>query len=210
MIYEQLQKYCETLQEEFDRIPLKRKQILEQIAVYITNKTRADKPVQLMYICTHNSRRSHLGQIWAMVARVYYNNRHIQAFSGGTEVTAFHINAIQALRRAGLDVRILTAGTNPVYEVVFGSTEEPIVCFSKAYDDQQDLKEEFAAIMMCSDAEENCPFISGAGFRAATTYDDPKAADNTVMQDAIYDERCRQIAREVFYTFSKLNSTADE
>jgi len=47
-------------------------------------------------------------------------------------------------------------------------------------------------------------FPKGVELRIGTTYDDPKVFDDTPLQDAKYDERCRQIAIETFYVFSKL------
>jgi arsenate reductase len=114
------------------------------------------------------------------------------------------------LKRIGFNITIAKEGMNPVYLVRFGDTEKPVTCFSKVYDHEVNPQSSFAAIMTCSDAEENCPFIPGVEFRIATTYDDPKAADHTASQDATYDERCRQIAREVFYVFSKLNPPTHE
>lgn len=204
MIYEPIKKYCETLIEEFHNIPAQRKQILEKISEYGAGRLKNNKPLQLIYICTHNSRRSHFGQVWASVAGAYYK-KQIAAYSGGTEATAFNMNAINALNRVGFKITKSGDGSNPTYQLKFGDDEKAIECFSKVYDNPVNPHSEFGAIMTCSDAEENCPFIPGVDFRIATTYDDPKASDNTPMQDRTYDERCRQIAREVFYVFSKLN-----
>jgi hypothetical protein len=93
---------------------------------------------------------------------------------------------------------------NPTYQISFSKNEGPIECFSKVYDDIKNPKLNFAAIMTCSDAEENCPFIPGVELRIGTTYDDPKAFDNTPIQDSKYDERCKQIALETLYVFSKI------
>jgi arsenate reductase len=210
MIYEIIKGFCQTLTNEFDKIPSERKSVLEKITAYIESRMKASKPVQLIYICTHNSRRSHFGQIWAMVAAAYYNVRGTNSFSGGTEATAFNSNAINALKRVGLDISVTTDGKNPVYQVKFGDGEAAIDCFSKVYDHEVNPQSEFAAIMTCSDAEENCPFIPAVDIRIATTYDDPKASDHTPMQDSTYDERCRQIGREVLYVFSKLNTSTHE
>lgn len=204
MIYEQIKIYCETLIKEFHSIPEQRKQILEEIAAYAQDRIKMDKPVRLIYICTHNSRRSHFGQIWAMVANTYYK-KQITAYSGGTEVTAFNIHAINALKRIGFEISKLGDNINPTYKVKFDDHEQAIECFSKVYDHPINPHTQFAAIMTCSEAEVNCPFIPGVDFRMATTYEDPKVSDNTPMNDVTYDERCRQIAREVFYMFSKLN-----
>ncbi|HSH65433.1 MAG TPA: protein-tyrosine-phosphatase, partial [Bacteroidia bacterium] len=172
MIYEPIKKYCDTLMEEFHNIPAQRKQILERISQYSANRLKSNKPLQLIYICTHNSRRSHFGQVWASVAGTYYN-KQLTAYSGGTEATAFNINARNALHRIGFKITKSENSANPIYRLQFGDTEKPIECFSKVYDHPPNPQTEFAAIMTCSDAEENCPFIPGVDFRMATPYDDP-------------------------------------
>lgn len=200
-----IKTYCDEIVKEFDSIPAERKILLEKISSYIQLKKQEHKPIQLVYVCTHNSRRSHFGQIWAQVAAHFYNIKNVRTFSGGTEATAFNINAINAITRVGFRIEKTTDTTNPIYHLYFDETEKPIQCFSKVYHDNANPKHEFAAIMTCSDAEENCPFILGVELRIGTTYDDPKAFDNTPLQDAKYDERCKQIALETFYVFSKIN-----
>lgn len=203
-MFSPIKNYCDNLTKEFSNIPHQRKELLEKIADYIKSKRSANKPVNLVYICTHNSRRSHYGQVWAKVASVYFNLKNINTFSGGTEATAFNINAINALKRAGFDIKPISIEKNSVYLVHYDEKEPPIRCFSKVYDDPKNPQEEFAAIMTCSDAEENCPFIPGVELRIGTTYDDPKAFDGTPQQDEKYDERCKQIALETLYVFSKV------
>lgn len=197
-----IQSYCDQLIKEFDSISESRKKILEKIADYIKTKKAENIPINLVYICTHNSRRSHFGQVWAKVAADYFCVHSVNTFSGGTEATAFHSNAINALKRIGFEINATTRDKNPLYEVAYAANVKPIICFSKVYDDANNPPKEFAAIMTCSDAEENCPFIPGVELRIATTYDDPKAFDNTPMQDTKYDERCKQIALETLYIFS--------
>ncbi len=205
-MYSAIQSYCDSLVREFDSISAERKAVLEKISGYISQKFEMNQPVNLVYICTHNSRRSHFGQIWAAVACNYYGIANLSTYSGGTEATAFHTNAINALKRVGFNVSVINTDQNPVCRVVFDNLQKPIECFSKIYDDTANPKTDFAAVMTCSDAEENCPFIPGVDFRVGTTYDDPKAFDNTPLQDAKYDERCRQIALETLYAFSKINN----
>ena len=200
-----IKTYCDELIKEFDSISSERKILLEKISQYIQQKKQEHKPILLVYICTHNSRRSHFGQIWAQVAAYYYNLINAKSFSGGTEATAFNTNAINAVKRIGFDVKKTTDTLNPIYHLYYSTKEKPVECFSKVYNDEVNPKHEFAAIMTCSDAEENCPFIPGVELRIGTTYDDPKAFDNTPLQDAKYDERCKQIALETFYVFSKVN-----
>lgn len=199
-----IKAYCDSLTKDFSKIPTQRKEILEKITQYIAKKNTLNKSINLVYICTHNSRRSHFGQVWAHVASKYYGISNVNTYSGGTEATAFNINAINALKRVGFDVKPINIEKNSTFHISFNEKENPIVCFSKVYDDPKNPQSEFAAIMTCSDAEENCPFIPGVELRIGTTYDDPKEFDNTPLQDAKYDERCKQIALETFYVFSKL------
>ena len=199
-----VKEYCDLLVTQFNEIPEIRKALLDEIALYIQNKLENNKPVNLIYVCTHNSRRSHFGQIWAQVASNYYGIKNIHSFSGGTEATAFNPNAINALKRVGFKVDIMKDGLNPVYHVFHDDQAAPSICFSKVYDDAANPQKEFAAIMTCSDAEENCPLITGVELRLGTAYDDPKAFDDMPEQDMKYDERCRQIALETFYVFSKI------
>jgi arsenate reductase len=199
-----IKHYCDKLISQFDSISLERRTLLEKISAYISSKKENNQLTKLVYICTHNSRRSHFGQIWAQVAANYFNVKNVTTFSGGTEATAFNMNAINAIKRVGFDVKPISVDTNSTFHVSFDKIENPIICFSKVYNDAQNPQTNFVAIMTCSDAEENCPFIPGVELRIGTTYDDPKAFDNTPLQDAKYDERCKQIALETLYVFSKV------
>lgn len=199
---EAVESYLQSRIAEFSIIPEERKVILGNIANYVSSKIEKSEQVNLIFICTHNSRRSHFGQIWAAVAADFYYVQNVHTYSGGTEATAFHPNAIESLRRSGLIVQKNSEESNAKYEVSYSSERSPLICFSKVYDDPTNPQSHFAAIMTCSDAEENCPFIPGVELRIGTTYDDPKVSDNTSRQDQTYDERCRQIAREMCYVFS--------
>lgn len=203
-MYQAIKTYCTELTGEFSVISKERKELLEKISQYIAKKQLTNKPVNLVYICTHNSRRSHFGQVWAKVASEFYGIPNIHTFSGGTEATAFNTNAIHALKRIGFDIKPVHIEKNSVFHVFYDDQQKPMECFSKVYDDPKNPQAEFAAIMTCSDAEENCPFIPGVELRIGTTYDDPKAFDKTPQQDQKYDERCRQIALETLYVFSKI------
>jgi len=203
-MFESIQKYCQELTREFEMIPMERKLLLDKIVSYIQSKRTEGRPVNLVYICTHNSRRSHFGQVWAHVASSFFGIKDVFTFSGGTEATAFNQNAIDAFTRIGFEMKKIAEGVNPTYAVVFDTSIPPAICFSKEYDHPQNPQSAFAAIMTCSDAEENCPFIPGVELRIGTTYEDPKAFDNTPFQNEKYDERCRQIARETFYVFSRV------
>lgn len=204
-MYPNIKTYLDGLTKEFNTIQENRKTILTKIANFILQKQKENKPINLIYICTHNSRRSHFGQVWAHVAARYYNINNVNAFSGGTEATSFNSNAINSLKRVGFAIQPISNEKNTRYHVLYDDNENPILCFSKTYDASENPKKEFAAIMTCSDAEKNCPFIPSVELRIGTTYDDPKAYDNTALQDAKYDERCKQIALETLYVFSLIN-----
>ncbi len=166
----------------------------------------AGQTARLTFICTHNSRRSHLAQIWAQAAAAHYGVPHVATFSGGTESTAFNPRAVAALKRAGFDIPEPEAAPNTRYRVAFSEGAEPLVCFSKVYTDAPKPAGEFCAVMTCSDADENCPMVAGAAARFAIPYDDPKAFDGTPQETEKYDERCRQIAREMLYLMSRVSS----
>jgi len=204
-MFTSIQNYCDRLVRDFVKIPEERKERLEKISNYILKKKLNNQPANLIYICTHNSRRSVFGQIWAKVASEYYNILNINTFSGGTEATTFNKNAISALERAGFKIKPLTFDINAIYQVSYDDAKNPIECFSKVYNDPKNPGKGFAAIMTCSDAETNCPYIPRIDLKVGTSYDDPKAFDNTELQNLKYDERCSQIALETLYAFSKIH-----
>lgn len=199
----EIEAYIRQRIAEFDTIPQDRQNELQQMAAFIKRRHDAQKEADLIFICTHNSRRSHLCQIWAQCAAHYYDVRDINTFSGGTEATAFNPRAVSAARKAGFEIEKTGKEDNPVYRVQYAVGAPSMQCFSKKYDDPFNPNENFGAIMTCSDADEACPIVFGAAERITIRYDDPKAFDNTEQETAKYDERCRQIAREMLYAFSQ-------
>lgn len=203
-MYPELIKNCETITAEFDQIPAGRKEELAEVSAYIKQRLADSGTCQLVYICTHNSRRSHFGQLWGQVAAHYYGIRGVVTYSGGTEATAFNPRAVAAAQRAGFRIEKQNDDKNPVYKVTIGEEMEPLTLFSKRYDDAANPQKGFGAILVCSDADEACPIVRGAEKRFAIPYDDPKAFDNTPQETEKYDERSHQIAREVLYVFSQV------
>ena len=185
-------------------VPDVRKALLQPLADYIWMQVASGAVARLTFICTHNSRRSHLAQLWAAAAAQYCGVGPVACFSGGTEVTACNPRAIAALSRAGVQAQAITAGENPVYLLLYAHGVNPLVAFSKVYDQAPNPQTKFAAIMTCSDAEENCPFIPGAEQRFSIAYEDPKAFDGTPEEAAGYDARCRQIATEMLWMFQQV------
>ena len=201
--FPKLQTYVETRVSEMKDIPRERRSALEQLAFYISGKRKNERKVELVFICTHNSRRSHFAQIWAETACRYFGIDEVISFSGGTEATAFSQRAVAAIERAGFSVSH-PEGENPHYMILFSADAKPMECFSKTYDDPFNPRKGFSAIMTCSNADENCPNIPGVEFRIGITYEDPKIADGSSEERQVYDARCAQIATEMFYLFSKV------
>jgi arsenate reductase len=201
-----LAKYVEKVLARMAAIPDERKRQLDALARFVSERRDADEAARLTFICTHNSRRSHLAQLWAATAAAYYGVEGIATFSGGTEATAFNPRAVAALERAGFSVEN-PGGDNPHYQIRYASDGPAMECFSKKYDDAPNPSEGFAAVMTCSDADESCPVVRGASFRIPIRYEDPKIADATPGETAKYDERCFQIATEMFYVLSRVERT---
>ncbi|MFY0687732.1 MAG: protein-tyrosine-phosphatase [Cyclobacteriaceae bacterium] len=179
-----------------------RQKVLEPLVAYIFSKSQKGELVKLTFICTHNSRRSHFGQIWAQVSADYFGIE-AQTFSGGTEATAFNPRSVAAARRAGFSIPEAD-GPNPVYEVRYSAEKSEMELFSKKYDEQPNPNEQFGAIMTCDSANEACPVIHGADVRLPILYKDPKEADDTPFEGERYDERCFQIATEMMYVMGKV------
>ncbi len=199
-----LAAYLRQRSAEFDQIPADRKQDLQTIAGYVRSQIKSGEPARLVFICTHNSRRSHMAQIWATDAAAHYGVAGVQSFSGGTEGTAFNPRAVAALERAGIEISNPDGGKNPKYRVQVAEGIEPLVCFSKKYADPPNPSEKFCAVMTCSTADKACPTVEGSALRVAIPYEDPKIADDTPQEAAKYDTRCAQICREMLYLFSQV------
>lgn len=188
-------------------IDKERTDLLTKIASFISDELKASKKVNLNFICTHNSRRSQLCQVWASYATNYFNLKNIDSFSGGTAVTAFYRNTVKTLQEVGFIFEIIEfSHQNPVYKISYTNCNKPIVGFSKLYDDSHN-KKPFVAITTCSNAEENCPFISDAVERFHLPFIDPKSSDGTNLQAETYLNSNKQIAGEVYFIFEMIKKS---
>jgi arsenate reductase len=181
-----------------------RKEVLQPLIDFIQNKIDLNDEIRLNFICTHNSRRSHLSQIWAQTMAFYFKIKNVYCYSGGTEATAMFPKVADTLTNQGFEIQQLSNDKNPIYAVKFDANQHPIICFSKTFDDVFNPKSEFAAIMTCSSADEGCPFIAGAEKRLPICYNDPKAFDGTDLMNEKYAERSIEIASEMYYVFSQI------
>jgi len=188
----------------FENISEERKAVLQPLIDFIQTKVHNKQEIRLNLICTHNSRRSHLSQVWAQTAATYYGIQNVFCYSGGTEATALFPMAAQTLTQQGFQIKTIAEGNNPIYTIKYSENTHPIIGFSKTFDSEFNPQSEFAAIMTCSQADGSCPFIAGAEKRIPITFEDPKAFDNTPQQAEKYEERSIQIGTEFFYVFSQI------
>jgi arsenate reductase len=197
-----LKTYLDARMAELDALPPDRRETLGQLASFVREQHAAGQPARLLFICTHNSRRSHMGQLWAAAAAAYFEADGIETYSGGTEATAFNPRAVAAMERAGFVIaRPPVDEDNPRYEVSIADGVPAMVAYSKTWQDPANPREGFAAVMTCSQADEACPFVQGAVLRVSLPYEDPKLADGTAQEAERYDQRARQIATEMLYLF---------
>jgi len=188
-----------------NNISTEREAVLQPLVDYIQSKVKNHESIRLNFICTHNSRRSHLSQIWAQTMASQFTIRNTFCYSGGTEATAMFPKVIETLIQQGFQINHLSNASNPVYAVKFAQNEIPIICFSKTYNDDFNPRSNFAAIMTCNNADENCPLVVGAEARFSIKYEDPKAFDNTDLQTEKYLERSLEIAQEMWWVFMKVS-----
>lgn len=181
-----------------------RKLVLNSLIEYIQSKISSKNIINLNFICTHNSRRSHLSQVWAQTMAYYFNVEKVFSYSGGTEATALFPSAAEALKESGFQIKKLSDESNPVYAIKNSNVLPPVIGFSKTFDDSFNPSNNFAAIMTCDSANEACPFVPGSEKRIPLTYEDPKAYDGTNQQAEKYLERSLQIATELKYVFSNI------
>lgn len=191
--------------EELSRLSIvkERQKTLQPLVDYLVKKISSHEDVKLNFICTHNSRRSQFSQVWAKVISQKFGF-DIESYSGGTETTAFNPRVVDSLKRFGFQIPA-AEGENPKYKIEFSHGFTPIIGFSKRYDDTVNPTKSFAAVMTCSHADDNCPFIPGCESRIALNYEDPKAFDGTNQESEKYDERSKQIASEMIYVFNLVN-----
>ena len=203
-MYSTLKNFCDALPIGFTAISEERKEVLMPLADYIQSKVAEKASIRLNFICTHNSRRSHLSQIWAQTIAYYFGIPQVFCYSGGTEATALFYKVADTLTEQGFEVQALSATNNPIYAVKYAANEGAIICFSKVYNDSFNPKTDFAAVLTCNAADENCPVVFGAEKRIPVKYDDPKAFDGTDLMDAKYQERSLEIAQEMWFVFSRI------
>jgi hypothetical protein len=201
-LFSDLEAYLDDVAHASATLTEDRRARLREIGDYIRRQSAQHRVADLVFICTHNSRRSHFGQVWAQALAFRYGFDGVGSYSGGTEATTFHPNAIRALREAGFEITLEEPGRNPRYRVRFAAHDHGTEAWSKVYSDPANPLRDFCAIMTCGEADEACPIVLGAAMRVSLPYKDPKIADGTPEEAEIYRLRCRQIAGEMRYVFT--------
>jgi arsenate reductase (thioredoxin) len=188
------------LEQEQDQIPAQRQQELAQLAAILRESLSRFGQARITVICTHNSRRSQLGQLWLKAAALHYGVPYIRTYSGGTESTAFNHRMVAALERAGFPVQQVEPGENPKYLIRLGEEDRSFdIYYSKKYEESYNAQKDFIAVMVCSQADEGCPYVAGAFRRFSLPYQDPKDFDDTNREATAYDAKVRELGREILY-----------
>ncbi len=201
-MYSNLESYIQNI--SIENILESRKIILQMLIDYTREKVSNKEEIRLNFICTHNSRRSHLSQIWAQTMAYYFGVEKVNCYSAGTEVTAIFPMVIETLIQSGFYAEKIAQTNNPIWAIKYSSNETAIIAFSKTIHSHFNPQNEFCAIMTCDSANEACPVISGAELIIPILYKDPKKFDNTPQQAEKYEERSHEIATEMYYVFSQI------
>ena len=184
----------------------KRAFLLNEIVNYVY-KTRSEKKIpKLNFICTHNSRRSQFCQFWATFFSNYYNIK-CEVYSGGTVKTEVYKSVLNNIRDYSFNISFKQCN-NPIYSIKF-KNQNLGNYFSKLYYDFENPKNEFAAIMTCSDAENNCPLVEGSEIKFSLPYEDPKKYDKSKIEKTEYKKTSEKIASEMNYLFSEIKIKND-
>lgn len=197
-----------TLIQNLEKRPIdaERKQHLLSMAQRISAELTTNQEVSLNFICTHNSRRSHLSQVWAQCAADFLGVDGVQCFSAGTEATAVYPQVIETLKQQGFAVEIMTNTDNPIYVIKHEENGVPTVAFSKAIGDSFNPTDHFMAIMTCTQADVECPIVPGATARFSLPFEDPKIFDDSPQKVQAYRMRSEQIGSEMLFLFSQIKS----
>lgn len=169
------------------------------LAAWIAEQRDKGEPAHLVFVCTHNSRRSQMGQAWARAAALELGLDHVTTWSGGTEATAFNPRAVAALRTHGFeltDTGERKGDHNVVYRLGYGPGVAD-TAFSKVYSSAFNPTDGFAAVMVCSAADASCPYVEGAEVRVSVPYLDPKVSDGTPEEAATYLAKSAEIGHEM-------------
>ena len=110
-------------------------------------------PTRVLFLCTHNSARSQMAE---GLLRALGGDR-FEAHSAGVVATEVRPLAIRAMAERGIDITAQSSKALAAYE-------------GQAFD---------AAVTVCDEAREACPFFPGARRQLHWSFDDPSAAQGS-------------------------------
>ena len=200
----ELRKYIQSTAQQAVLIEEERKQNLLQIAEVISRSLKKGNDVNIMAICTHNSRRSQLMEVWIRVGCIFLNRSDIRSFSGGTEATAFNPRMVHALKSKGFPLITIEEGENPHFVLDLDTPTSNQRLFSKKYSHTFNPQKDYIALMVCDHADQNCPIVFGASERLALKYKDPKEYDDTPNEEQAYLDKVDEIGREVLFLLQSI------
>ena len=203
-LYPSLKQQCHFLETQFGQVLSHRKAALQPLIDYTLEGLKHQKPIHLLVVCTHNARRSQMGQCWWAAGAAYYGLTDMVAHSGGTETTALHPNTAAALRRAGFACTCTEpTAPNPIYHIQWNATGPGLKAYSKIY--HQTLPNgPFAALLVCQN--ESCPLIPEAHLKINLPYQDPGALDGTSTETQAYDQTMQAIGVELLWALQQVKT----
>lgn len=204
---EQLKSKIDAL--DVSTISVERQERLMHVVAAMDSKIKRGELVNLVFVCTHNSRRSQFSQIWTHILAEYFGIHSVYSYSAGTEATALYPAVLDALREDVCVEQSVGDGTNPHYLLKCGENSPLLVCFSKTLESTINPRTNFIAIMTCSEADSGCPTVTGASHRISLPFEDPKKSDGTAGQSGAYSATSQLIATELKFVFLQLKESRD-
>ena len=199
-----LKEYIKIILKSIDMgLEKDRKDKLIELAQIIKKNHDQQNIVKIIFICTHNSRRSQFSQVWAHISSLYFKLDFLAFYSGGTEVDSVNLNVINALSNSGLKIEKKQTGEK-VYLLKSSKRDNGINLYSKEYSCKSNPAKHFIAIMTCFNADQMCPVIKGADKKVFLPYPDPRTSDQTGLEKKIYGKINAVIAKEMFYLMKQL------
>ena len=205
----QVRDHATYLATTFDMLGESQLQASRQLADWLAKNYDSSKTLHVIVVCTGNSRRSMLGACMGNMAAAYYGLDKVRFHSGGTAPTAFNKRTIATLKAIGFEIsptgeeaeRGEPKTGNAKYRVVWGTGMESIE-YSKRYSDASNPVSGFAAVMVCTEADSECPNVQGAAFRLSMPFLDPKSYDDGQYETVKYAERRDDIGRVLMATMA--------
>ena len=183
----------------------RRRDRLDALAAHLRERYQVGMTLRVTVICTHNSRRSHLAQVWLAHWLATYRIP-AEIHSAGTEVTAVYPAIVSTLREADFDIRPADSSEtdNPRYLLRLAADGEPLSLYSKRLDDPALPAFDFTALLVCDGAAEACPVVAGAEARFVLPFRDPKWSDGTTEMAAAYRTASEEINESMKYLANRI------